>query len=435
MIYLPIIFLAVAGAVSFKRPGVLFGCALLAYQYETAFGLPILSIALTGGFFALTIFLVIVNGKMFKVTATDIAIPMFAAVYALMALHGPNPDAAIFFAIKFFAFCVGFYFAARYFASSPRYQDRFIFDFGLSAAVQTLLFGYLAFSQQDAATGRMVLGEGSGVGFSQMTDIGIAFCLFFLLAPDRSQSKKAKCAIFLFLIGIAAIVVLNATRGVIVSVGLAGFAYVFILSCARTRGLTKRLISLFFLCGALALFGLQFFDVLDSELYIASLSRLAMNVQGGGLRLDESASVRLLLLREGMEFFTASPWFGKGVGGFGYHSVHGISYPHNIFVELLAETGLFVTLFFTALLARFAWISLRLMQSSGNATAVAIAVGLFLVSVIHHQMSFSIWMAKPLFAAMGTMSGLYFTSAAVEHRWQALLGIKWRVVRVFAATN
>jgi len=44
-------------------------------------------------------------------------------------------------------------------------------------------------------------------------------------------------------------------------------------------------------------------------------------------------------------------------------------------------------------------------------TQVAMAVGLFMVAAAHQQVSFSLWMAKPLFFAMGAIAALYYRRA------------------------
>jgi O-antigen ligase len=73
---------------------------------------------------------------------------------------------------------------------------------------------------------------------------------------------------------------------------------------------------------------------------IFRFSKFALN-EGGG-----SVSERLMLANKAVDMIVENPVFGVGIGGFGKYvsNIDGRLYPHNIFLEIFSENGIFAFL-------------------------------------------------------------------------------------------
>lgn len=368
-----------------------------------------MGVVLNVGFLGLTSLIACMLGRLPKFNTTDFSLLLFWLLYTNCVFYSPDFVYGLETSIKLFGFAVCIYLFARFYASMPPYGDRFIYDVAISTSVCVLIIGFL--TVQDPASGvggRLQIGEGTAVAFSQMVDFAGVFALFYFLAADKSQPLRWRLIALLIFVTILFLAILNATRGTVLSIGAAAALYLALITVIGKAGRFPRLFSVVLLTVAAVLFAALFADLRDHELVLAGVARLTMNLTGDNLPVDQSSMARLILLRDAIDLFMRYPLTGAGIGGYAYHT--GGGYPHNMFAELLAETGLFVTFIFAAILGHFCYISTRLMRQRRDMTQVAMVVGLFMVAAAHQQVSFALWMAKPLFFAMGAMAGLYYRS-------------------------
>lgn len=115
----------------------------------------------------------------------------------------------------------------------------------------------------------------------------------------------------------------------------------------------------------------------------------------GTLKIRDRGTLYKLAFQE----FLKSPLFGMGPGGY---TVKYGEYPHNVILELLCETGLFVTLLFMAVLF-FAIVKLVVIsfpQKRKNSEIQALLV-FFLTFAVQANISGTIWACPALLCALG----------------------------------
>lgn len=111
---------------------------------------------------------------------------------------------------------------------------------------------------------------------------------------------------------------------------------------------------------------------------------------------DLSTSIRLDIYNESMELFYANPLFGIGVGGLDF-------YPHNFFIEILAENGILLFLPVSALLVLFIVRYLKFVLSKTTDYIEAIIIALLSTSMISLMFSFTYVDHKYLFLSIGLL--------------------------------
>ena len=400
MTYVPIFWLIICIMVSPYRPGLLLACGILSYQYDDLYDTHVLGPSLFFLFAAITGITAFTQKRLITLNIYDYIIFSFGALYVMSSLYAPDFMVAINRSGRLVALCIGYYVIGRFNSSNTSFNKHYIFDFGVSVLLLSLTFGYLSVGLQEAGGGgaiRLSLGEGTAVGFSQMVDLAAAFSLFYMLSISGIDAWAKRFAMLVLFGGVGLLVLYNATRGTVVSLIFASCVY---LAAAITqwrpgnRYLSRGLALIFLTIGASA-FLLQFGD--RSDLLGVGIDRLAMNFGLGGFQGDMSSGVRIKLFERAWDMFAQAPFLGGGVGSFVWNAKP--YYPHNVFLELLAETGIITTAVFTFIFVRVGWMAFRLFRK--NIPAVSIAAGIFLVTAAHQQMSFALWMSKAMFLFMG----------------------------------
>jgi O-antigen ligase len=347
--------------------------------------------------------LVVIHGRVFRPTTPDLAIIIFILTYSLTAFYSPWRDVAILDVLRLFLFGLGYYIVGRYFMWHPRYRDQFLNDLCISVAGQCFFLGVLGLQNPDrVAQIRLTYGDASPVGFSQLLDVAVGYCVLWLLSGDSRHTWAGYVRMGLLSTAIGFIVLLNATRGTVMSVSCAVAAYVA-MTYRSSRGRGRQIIAVVSLVTVVAIAGLALIDMVspDFEERVAySMRRLMMNFAGQSFDLDRSAVERLDLMRDGMDAFLENPIIGVGLGGLR-------PYPHNLFIELLGQGGMLLTAFFSLILGWHAWAAVSLVRADYKREEVAITAGILLISFMHLQVSGSLAFAKTLFLFMGMTGSLW----------------------------
>ena len=408
MSFAPILWFLVSLVLTFRRPGFLLACVFTAYVYENFYGVSGLGEALFLIFMVFTIMIFVLRGSSTPIFNLEMLLALFAALYVLSILYAPHTGFALYKAVYFLGQCIGYYVIGRVLCTDPGYSERLVTDFGISIVLLMAMFGYLGVTGDDfySSTTRLALG-GKPVGFSQTVDIALAFSLYyFLFSPAKDGWIKKSAALGAFGL-LSYIALLNATRGTITSLVLGLIAFVGILVVTRSgSGVQLRvLMSLGFLVLASAVIVVHFLvGVTDGQLAYA-IGRLTQNLGQRGYELDASSAIRLRMFGAAWELFLSAPILGHGTGS--YYPLTSLAYPHNMFLQLLSENGAIMTMLFGVILAGYLSLGVKLLKATSFSIAPSIAMGWFLVSFAHHQVSFSFEGAKPMFLAMGIIAGLY----------------------------
>ena len=215
--------------------------------------------------------------------------------------------------------------------------------------------------------------------------------IFVMMFESRKYYLKNLALIAIF----GYFVFLSGSRGVIVSIIVAGSFYLFIVS--KTPLKTKLSVIFAFL----VLFGISYMTVPEnvSDFYKYSITKAAFQ--------DTTSSVymRVVLWREAVSNFIENPFFGIGMGNFNSIS----TFPHNIILETAAEFGIiglfiFIPMVYTTL--RKAVVFLRNKQLSNSHTLMRLLLVLFIYSLIHAMISGHIANQTKLYVCMGAIACL-----------------------------
>ncbi|HOI54231.1 MAG TPA: O-antigen ligase family protein [Phycisphaerae bacterium] len=222
--------------------------------------------------------------------------------------------------------------------------------------------------------------------------VGLGILTFIFLLADR----RLRVGLPVWLAGIAAgvmIMVLTASRGPFLSL---------IAAMIAAYGLRTRKL----LVGSLALvlvFAIGYV-VLTEYAPPATYDRLIRRTVGGD---DPTMSGRTQLWVHGLEQAAANPLLGKGTGGYAPAGFDAAFYPHNLFIELCVEHGVWglaasilLVFFFTKYLIR----CYRLRPVIGPAADWAISVAVF--GMVNAQFSGDMPQQYALWFGLGMMVGL-----------------------------
>ncbi len=216
-----------------------------------------------------------------------------------------------------------FLFITFFLALEPGFEDRFFICvfalcmvlalMGLRGALQTVTPG---------ATGLTVMQGGRNV-FSRLLGVLAILALYYYLGARQNSLRLGMLGIF----GLSlALLVLTGSRGG-TAASLLGIAAAAVLFRAPLRGVLMIGLAVV-VVGAVAVES----GLLDT--FARYVSDRYINRVFGQLYL----SGRDTLMRDGIEMWMDYPLTGAGLGRFSEYNA--LSYPHNFFIELLAETGI-----------------------------------------------------------------------------------------------
>jgi O-antigen ligase len=121
---------------------------------------------------------------------------------------------------------------------------------------------------------------------------------------------------------------------------------------------------------------------------------------------DDSVNHRVLSYVESFQIFRDFPLTGSGPGAYGVFGF--LDYPHNFFLENMAQYGILGILmngYFIFLLFIIFWISNKTKSRNFIYSLLFIFIVYFFVETM---VSFTLWMHKGLYVTLGLFSGYYF---------------------------
>ncbi|MBL1262366.1 O-antigen ligase family protein [Candidatus Methylomicrobium oryzae] len=322
----------------------------------------------------------------------DVAFLLFLIWHSASVIWVEYPNAEVEFAVDFLLPAISVYASSRLLASLPLPEIRIlevIYGFCLIGAV----ISYLVVAQGDMIYGRLRINSASVVGLSQPLPYVILSAIALLLG-------QRKHTLYTLALSAAAIILagyltfLTGTRGALIAVAAGYMALTYISAGCTMRRLKLRSTALVMV--ALILF--ISFDLGISE--DGTLSRI-FNFQSYGSSEDTSSQERLELYLIAYELFMDSPLIGSGLGAFSFQSYY--PYPHNIWLEIAAASGVVGLVLFAIVIIlvfrRIRYTGLLMLGWQGP-TLVALIIAGF----IHHQVSFDLSQAKSLFT-IGFIAG------------------------------
>ncbi len=171
------------------------------------------------------------------------------------------------------------------------------------------------------------------IALSRATGLGLLSVLFYLFPNEQKKTRK------LWLLGISGLLLWamlsSGARGPVISLGLAIVLLLIFTALGIIRTENRRMLArLGIIIASVVVIVITFGD----KLFPTLMLRMNILFYGGG----SSALERVDFFGEAFDLWIDSPIWGKGIGQFGW-AIWGQDireYPHNILLELAAETGL-----------------------------------------------------------------------------------------------
>lgn len=328
----------------------------------------------------------------FRVSVVDILFLLFFLLFFLSYfVFSTNNDYAYKKLIYAPLLAIIPYCGGRFLLSEKRLKNFFKYSVLVAIVLMIPVFYGLLFNPQLVQTTRfsMYYFENATNPILFGDTFAISILIIFVTMFERRKFYLKNLAI-LAIFGY--FVFLSGSRGVIISLAVAGSVSLFIVS--KTTLQTK--LSVVFIL--LVLFGISYRAVPENltDFYEYSISKAALQ--------DTTSSVylRVGLWQEAISNFIENPIFGIGMGNYKRTS----NFPHNVILEVAAEFGIlglfiFLLLCFTTL--RKATMFLKNMQLSHSHTLMKILLVLFIYTLTHTMFSGHIANHTKLYICMGAI--------------------------------
>lgn len=382
--------LAAMVAAGTRWAGLLIAGAIFTYQGGALSGISWMTTGYAVAALAVALFKARAAVARTPLTLLDLTFLTFVGYYCLTAAYAPSPDAAVAELWKVATAAGSMFILGRLCAAVE--QPR---SLALQVAVGLVVLGggFAALFLLDSRVSeviRLQVGDATAVGAAQAFPLSLtAGCFAIVAALVRGRhllflACSAATALSLY------VSVLSGTRGVYVALAAALLA---MLCLSASRGRVWLAILAIVLGALIASPFLPTFG--ETSTFQSGLNRLLINFQGGGFGIDLSGKVRLELQAAALRLWQDNPLLGLGLSG--YTSITGYIYPHNVFVEVAVESGAIGLALFVLFIL---FLCAALLRQPEFAARVFF-FGLFVASFVHMQLSFALFMAKPLFLIAG----------------------------------
>lgn len=388
-------------------PGVMLAGILFTYQAASISGYEWVTTVYAAGAIPVAIWHYFRARPSLAPNWVDLTYLTFIFGYAATTFYAVVPDAAQAAAVKLLLAAISMYAVGRI-TISPRNADRVIIQFVIGALVAGAAMSAVLYQAAQASGtsywSRLSVGGATAVGTAQplpMALIAAVLAGVWCVANKRWALLAGVLALGGWILYIC---VLSGTRGIFIAAG-AGLIVATIVG--RRVAPWARMIGM---ASIAAVAGLLVIPRLEQTKRLTySFDRLIGNFQEGGMVMDLSARLRLEQQTAAFELFSQKTKFGAGIGGF--DAITHKMYPHNLELEIGAEFGLIglmlLTFYLIALFRR--QVTIATYQPMVGIVLLAMSTS----CVIHQQISFSFFMAKPLFMFTGlTASALVSMRAA-----------------------
>ena len=313
-------------------------------------------------------------------------------IQLLSTVFASDGNAALEISIRYAVFCLSYYiFIKVYFqnCSDPKAELRRALS---SVYYLGFIFGVIAYLRGESSS-EYVMHLSIGNITSIPLSVVVGQSVVIGLVGFFTNTLISKQRLVLTLPPLIYVLALTNTRSTLIACAIV-IVFLFALGVGSVK--RSRIIPFILLiCVSLPLF--YFYMSADISLFERSMSGFQRLIDG---QYGESEGDRLKAWIFALDAFSSNPILGMGPGNFGQKY---IAYPHNIYLEVLSETGIFAFLFLI-IVTLYA-----LIQTIHKLEITKLYLGsLFLFSLFISQVSLSLWMHKWLFIWMALL--LLFSS-------------------------
>ena len=332
----------------------------------------------------------------FKLSFIDVFFVLVIVTLFYTSIFSANIAASVAYTGRFILLASSYYFISKVIILNAEQPNKLIIDFlkvtlilGVCLGIISLILLYFSNGYVD----RLTIPGVHPIPFSQLIGFAVLVIISSLiidkkLLPINIGSLVSRGLLLVFLL---MVLFASNTKGILLSIIISFIIMLYL----KGFKISKKLLVL--MC--LVILPLTFYVV--SKIGYESLFERLFRSLG-----DNSINHRLLSYGESFEIFMRFPLTGSGPGAydiFGY-----LPYPHNFFLENIAQygiLGIIINIYFLFMLYIIFEISNRTKHKNFIFSLLFILIVYFFTETM---VSFTLWMHKGLYLSLGLFSGYYF---------------------------
>lgn len=332
----------------------------------------------------------------FKLSFIDVFFVLVIVTLFYTSIFSANIAASVAYTGRFILLASSYYFISKIIILNAEQPNKLIIDFlkvtlilGVCLGIISLILLYFSSGYVD----RLTIPGVHPIPFSQLIGFAVLVIISSLIIDKKilpinigSLVSRGLLLVFLLMVLFA-----SNTKGILLSIIISFIIMLYL----KGFKISKKLLVL--MC--LVILPLTFYVV--SKIGYESLFERLFRSLG-----DNSINHRLLSYGESFEIFMRFPLTGSGPGAydiFGY-----LPYPHNFFLENIAQygiLGIIINIYFLFMLYIIFEISNRTKHKNFIFSLLFILIVYFFTETM---VSFTLWMHKGLYLSLGLFSGYYF---------------------------
>lgn len=340
----------------------------------------------------------------FKLSFIDVFFLLAIFTLIFSTIFSSDVIESIVYTGKFIFLAFSYYFTSKTVLLNTKYPDKQIIIFlkttlflGIALGIISLLLLFF----QGVAVNRLTIPGVHPIPYSQLMGFSILVIFSSLMIDKKlffielgSQFIRGFLLVFLLILLFA-----SNTKGILLSVFLA----MLIMLYLKGFRINKKLLLLV----GLIIIPLIFY-VISVIGYESLFDRLLRSLE------DDSVNHRVLSYVESFQIFRDFPLTGSGPGAYGVFGF--LDYPHNFFLENMAQygvLGILMNSYFIFSLFIIFWISNKAKSRNFIYSLLFIFIIYFFVETM---VSFTLWMHKGLYVTLGLFSGYYFNKIKMNKK-------------------
>ena len=332
----------------------------------------------------------------FRFSFIDVFFVLVIVTLFYTSIFSANIAASVAYTGRFILLASSYYFISKIIILNAEEPNKLIIDFLKVTLILGVCLGIISLILLSFSSGyvdRLTIPGVHPIPFSQLIGFAVLVIISSLiidknLLPINIGSLVSRGLLLVFLL---MVLFASNTKGILLSIII---SFVIMLYLKGFK-ISKKLLMLMFL----VIMPLTFY-VVSKIGYYSLFERLFRSLG------DNSINHRLLSYGESFEIFMRFPLTGSGPGAydiFGY-----LPYPHNFFLENIAQygiLGIIINIYFLFMLYIIFEISNRTKHKNFIFSLLFILIVYFFTETM---VSFTLWMHKGLYLSLGLFSGYYF---------------------------
>jgi len=319
---------------------------------------------------------------------------IFTLVYT--TIFSADIITSVIYTSKFLLLAFSYYFIGKTILLNSNQPDKLIIEFLKTTLILGVVLGTISLIlllYEGGTVNRLTIPGVHPIPFSQLIGFAILVIISSLIIdkkifPIELGSIMLRGFLFVYLL---IILFASNTKGILLSV----FIALIIMLYLKGFRVNKKLILLM----AIVIIPLVFYVI-----YIIGYDNLFERLfKSLG---DDSVNHRILSYGESFEIFLKFPLTGSGPGAYDLFGF--LPYPHNFFLENIAQygiLGLFINIYFIFSLILLFSISNKSKKRNFIYSLLFILIIFFFIETM---VSFTLWMHKGMYISLGLFSGYYF---------------------------